>query len=371
MQVAGAEMLVAETIRRLGANLEPVVLCLDGVGALGERLRREGVPVVTLDRRPGFDLAVVHRLANEIGQRRLEVLHAHQYTPFFYSALARLRARRPLHVMFTEHGRHFPDVVSTRRRLVNRWILSRLADEITGVCEFSVRSLARIDGFGGRPIAVIDNGIDPERYDSCPDRQALKRRLGLEPARRYIGCVARFHSVKDHPTLVKAFAEVAAAHPDVDLLLAGDGPSRPDLEALAAGLGIGGRVRFLGVRQDVPELLQAIDIFAMTSLSEAASLTLLEAMAAGCSVVVTDVGGNPEIVRHGQDGLLVPRQDVKATSAALLALLGDPGRAALMGRSGHSRVRAHYRLDDTIRKYGERYTAATARLRARRHSQAD
>src|SRR5262249_20822565 len=150
---------------------------------------------------------------------------------------------------------------------------------------------------------------------------------GLDPARAYVGCIARFHPVKDHATLVRAFAVVARTCPDVDLLLAGDGPLRGQLESLAAELGIASRVLFLGVRKDVPEILQAIDVFAMTSLSEAASLTVLEAMAAGRPVVVTDVGGNPELVRHGCDGLLVGRADAGGAASALRRLLADPALA--------------------------------------------
>src|SRR5262245_47585746 len=112
MQVAGAEVLVDETIRRLGHQIDPVVLCLDGTGQLGERMRSDGIPVVDLGRRPGIDIVIARRLAYQISSRDLEVLHAHQYTPFFYSALARLLVRRRLYLVFTEHGRHYPDEVS-------------------------------------------------------------------------------------------------------------------------------------------------------------------------------------------------------------------------------------------------------------------
>src|SRR4051812_15500181 len=94
MQVAGAEVLVAETIRRLGGRISPVVICLDGVGQLGQVLQREGVPVIALGRRPGLDLSIPRRLAAEIRNRRLEVVHAHQYTPFFYAALAKLLVKQ-------------------------------------------------------------------------------------------------------------------------------------------------------------------------------------------------------------------------------------------------------------------------------------
>ncbi len=147
----------------------------------------------------------------------------------------------------------------------------------------------------------------------------------------YLACVARFHPVKDHATLLRAFAAVAAARDNVDLLLVGDGPLRGELERLTRQLGIQSRVRFLGVRSDVPDLLRAVDLFTLTSVSEAASLTLLEAMASFLPVVVTAVGGNPEIVRHEKEGLLVPRADAPATAAALLRLLGDPVTA---GRHG-------------------------------------
>src|SRR5689334_1357487 len=140
MQVAGAEVLVAETIRRLGERIEPVIFCVDQVGQLGAEMQREGVTVLAFDRRPGLDLSVSWRMAQEIRRRGLDVIHAHQYTPFFYGAIAsRLSGIRP-RVIFTEHGRHFPDVVSSKRRILNRMLFDRLADEVNAVCEFSARS---------------------------------------------------------------------------------------------------------------------------------------------------------------------------------------------------------------------------------------
>jgi glycosyltransferase involved in cell wall biosynthesis len=355
MQVAGAEVLVAETVRRLAGRIAPTVFCLDGVGPLGERLRAEGVEVVCLDRRPGRDWRVAWRLAKEFRAREIEVAHAHQYTPFFYAALARLAMWRAPRVILTEHGRHYPDVVSPLRRTLNAWVLEYLADAVNACCAFSADSLHRIDGFRAKRVEVIENGIDLPRYGPAEDRAGLRRRLGLRPDRRYVVCVARFHPVKDHATLLRAFAEVAAARADVDLLLAGDGPLRGELEQTAARLGVADRVRFLGVRGDVPDLLRAADVFALTSVSEAASLTLLEAMAARLPVVITAVGGNPEIVRDGREGLLVPRGDAPAAAVALLRVLDDPAAAAAMGTAGRARVEECYRLDRTIDAYFRLY----------------
>ena len=147
----------------------------------------------------------------------------------------------------------------------------------------------------------------------------------------------------------------------MDLLLVGDGPLRGDLKSFVDRLGISGRVRFLGVRSDVAEMLRAVDLFALTSVSEAASLTLLEAMASRLPVVVTAVGGNPEIVRDGVEGLLVPRGDAAAAAAALLRLLDDPAAAAAMGEAGRARVEERYQLSRTIDAYWRLYQRMAGR----------
>lgn len=364
MQVAGAEVLVAETIRRLGAALQPVVFCLDAVGSLGEQLQSEGVPVLSFGRRPGIDLAVSRRMAVEISARQLDVLHMHQYTPFFYGAIAARLSRRHPVTIFTEHGRHYPDVVSVRRRWTNRFVLDRMADHINAVCAFSAERLSVLDGFAADRIEVIENGIDLSRYERTEDVAALRARLGLAPARRYITTVARFHQVKDHRTLLSAFEIACRTRPDVDLLLAGDGELRSELESQVRQRSLGGRVRFLGVRHDIPDILKASDLFALTSLSEAASITLLEAMASELPVVVTEVGGNPEIVRAGVDGLLAPRGDVEGIATALARVLDDDGLRRTLARAAGRRVRSRYHLDRTVGRYFDLYSGSISRRRA-------
>ena len=135
MQVAGAEMLVAEAVRRLVEKITPTIFCLDAVGALGEQLQKEGVEIVCLRRRPGRDWRVAGRLAHELRVRAVEVVHAHQYTPFFYAALAKaLLFPRAPRLIFTEHGRHFPDVASRLRRFANWAVLHHFADVVNACC---------------------------------------------------------------------------------------------------------------------------------------------------------------------------------------------------------------------------------------------
>jgi glycosyltransferase involved in cell wall biosynthesis len=359
MQVAGAEVLVRETIRRLGGRIRPTVFCLDAVGRIGEEMLAEGADLVCFGRRPGRDWGVGLRMARAIRARDIEVIHAHQYTPFFYAALAKALCGLRPRVILTEHGRHYPDRVSPLRRAVNRLVLDRLADAVTACCAFSADGLTRTDGFAGARIAVVENGIEVERYGPPADKALAKEDVGLEPDRRYLIHVARHHPVKDQPTLLRGFARAAPDLPGVDLLMAGDGPLRGELESLAVDLRVPDRVKFLGIRTDIPDLMRAADAFALTSLSEAASLTLLEAMASGLPAIVTAVGGNPELVRHGREGLHVPRGDVGGCAEAIRTLFRDPELAARLGAAGRVRAGERYQLDRTVEEYYRLYTRLT------------
>jgi glycosyltransferase involved in cell wall biosynthesis len=234
-------------------------------------------------------------------------------------------------------------------------MLGRLADEITAVCEFSATSLADNDGFPRRRIAVIPNGIDLDRYSAVDDRPHLRARLGLAMDRQYIVIVARFHPVKDHATLLRAFATLADQRTGVDLLLVGDGPLRQALERQIDELNIRPRVHLLGVRSDVADLLRASDIFVLSSVSEAASITLLESKACGLPAVVTDVGGNPELVRDHVDGLLVPRGDAERLAQALLSLADRPDLRHAMGTAAATDVADRFRIQTTIERYQRLY----------------
>jgi glycosyltransferase involved in cell wall biosynthesis len=356
MQVAGAEVLVSQIIRSLSEQIEPHIFCLDSIGQLGEELQSQGIPVVVLQRAPGIDMSLAKRFANELVTRKIEVVHAHQYTPFFYTALARMRGAGKTKILVTEHGRHYPDLVSWKRRIINRWVLSRYADHVTACCRFSAEAMERLDGF--RNVEVLYNGIQLDRHPSrlnAVDRQGLRNRLGLAEDCKYVVCIARFHPVKDHETLVRAFREVVAVRPKTRLVLVGTGPEQATIQTLVNDLNIAESVEFWGVRRDISDILQACDVFSLTSVSEAASITLLESMANGCPVAVTDVGGNGEHVTHGVHGLLSPRRDVKKLSENLSTLLINHELSLNMSTNARLRVQKDFQLQTAIDRYKSLY----------------
>lgn len=352
--VAGAEVLVHQLVRQLHDDFEFSLLLLDEIGPLGEDLRARGISVEVLGREPGVDLGLGRRLGAELRRRGTDVVHAHQYTPWFYAGIGAAWGLRRPRVLFTEHGRHYPDVRRPKRVAFNR-LLTPVTDGLVAVSGFIRDCLRDNEGLPADRIRVLYNGIEPERFGGEVDREALRAEQGIGPDDPVVGIAARFAPVKDHATLLRAFARVRGALPAAKLVLAGDGPLREDLERQAAELGLADAVRFLGVRQDVPDLLLTWDVFCLSSLSEGTSVTLLEAMASRLPAVTTAVGGNPEIVADGVTGLLAPRGDDEALGRALVEVLSDRERAAGMGAAGRARVLDRFTFDGMARAYADLY----------------
>jgi len=182
------------------------------------------------------------------------------------------------------------------------------------------------------------------------DRQAARRSAGLDPGRRLIAQVGRLEPQKDYPTFLTAAGRVLQDVPDVDVLIAGEGALRPDLEALAARLGIASRVRFLGLRHDVPALLGGVDVLALTSLYEGLPNVVIEAMATGAVAVATDVGGCRELIAPGETGFLVPPGDVEAVAGAMLRVLRSPDVAHRMASAARRRVESEFTIEAMVAK---------------------
>ena len=180
-----------------------------------------------------------------------------------------------------------------------------------------------------------------------------------------IGTVGRLDPVKDQGTLVRAFAALCASHPEqaerLRLVIVGDGSTRAGLEQLAREEGLAGRTWFAGARDDVPELMRALDVFVLPSLAEGISNTIMEAMATGLPVVATDVGGNAELVVEGQTGYLVPRDDPRAMATALARYLQQAEQLQRHGEASRARAESTFSLPVMVNRYREVYRQAIER----------
>jgi len=351
LKVGGAEMLAAQLARHLQDSYRFVFVCLDELGTLGEELRSEGFRVEVLERRPGVDWRCVMRLARLLRRERVDLLHAHQYTPFFYALTSRLGRKVP--VLFTEHGRHVPDYPRRKRMMANRLLLGR-CDRVIGVGQSVRQALIANEGIPAERVSVIYNGIDTNAFSNgFHERARLRREIGIDPGDLVIVQVARLDYLKDHVTAVRSLKRVVAQRLDAHLVLIGEGPEQEKTEAEVRRCNLARHVHFLGLRSDVGRLLHAADLFLLTSISEGIPLTVIEAMSAGLPVVATRVGGLAEIVEEGRTGLLARSGDDQELADCILRLGANPELRSAMGRSGRERARRVFsqtRMHDDYRR---------------------
>ena len=354
----GTERLILDLALRLHPGLPTAVCCIDEAGAWAPELTAQGISVTAINRQPGFTWSTAWAIAAAAERHRATVIHAHHYSPFVYSCVARLRRRTP--VVFTEHGRLSDTGPSPKRRLVNG-IFRRLPARMFAVSSELADHLAE-EGFTRRQVGVIYNGIPAGPRENAQARGDRRRELGAAPGDFVVGTVARLDPVKDLGTLLRAVARLQKDHP-TRLVIVGDGPERASLEALAGELGLAERVTFLGRRNDAREWLWACDSYANSSISEGVSLTILEAMAAGLPVAATRVGGTSEVVDDAC-GRLVAARDPEAMAAALGGFAKDASMREALGRAGRERVETRFTIERMVSEYADVYRAVSGAGRA-------
>lgn len=349
MAMGGIENMIVDFTRHVPLDeFEPHVAVFEGGGSLEQGLEKGHVPIHQLKKREGIDFGLLFRLRRLIQTQGINVIHSHNYSAWLYACLAARGIGNVIHV----HTEHSEVELFKRRYLAERW-LSRFTNCVVAVSKHVHDVMMRDIGISPRRVRLIYNGVDTIRF--APDasvRNASRQALGLSSNQVAIGVVARLATIKNHEALLRAYA-LLFQDPDnrARLVIVGDGPERPVLEKLTHGLGITNGVTFLGERHDIPELLNAFDIDALTSFNEGMNLTLLEAMSTGLPVVATAVGGNVEIVEEGVTGYLVPSGDVGSLSERLRYLVVSPDVRTLMGQEARARVLRLFDQQDMMRDY--------------------
>ena len=303
-------------------------------------------------RRDGIDPTLVVRLAARLAALSVDVVHTHNPLALSYGAPAARLARVP-RVVHTKHGAN----PSERRRTVGaRRLLARLCDAFVAVSPETAEVARVLDRVREPRLVTIANGIDVGAFARDPAARArVRAELGVGDA-CLVGTVARLAPEKNHVGLVAAMAPLLG--PSVHLAIVGDGPERAAIErAIAPALRP--FVHLTGARHDVPALLSAFDLFALSSTTEGLPLAVPEAMAAGLPVVATAVGGLPSVLREGITGLLVPAGDEAALGRALGALIADPARRERLGRAARDDAAARFSLARVVDAYEALYAAST------------
>jgi glycosyltransferase involved in cell wall biosynthesis len=330
---------------------------------LRDLMLSNGVDVLSCDARgrTEFPLAMA-RLARHLRRQGVEVVHTHLFEPSVVGLQAAVAARTPVRVM----TRHYSDY---HTRIDKHWhvrldrMCIRLCDEVIAVSEHTAQHLIEVEGAPPEKVHTIVNGFDESRVE-LPDPaggEQLRRELAAEDSYLLV-IAARLHPEKGYEHLFRALPAVrASVDRPVVLAVAGTGPFEAEFKRQVAELGCEREVRFLGFREDASRLMAEADLVVLPSVAEAFGIALAEALYVGTPVVATRVGGIPEIVDEGVDGVLVPPADSQALAEAIAALLNDPERRAQLAGAGREKVTSRFSFPSMVKRYEEIYDAALNR----------
>ncbi len=353
MNVGGAEKLVSDMVRHeIFSENQPIVCCLDELGDLGERLRSDGFSVYVKGRKPGLDWEVISWLKRIMKEEGVEVVHAHQYTPLFYTVPAALFAGR-LKVVYTEHGRFYPDRNSWKRSLFNPF-LAKGVDHLVSICHATAEAMSKYDNLPKNRIQVVHNGIDFSSLNPLYDKATKRKELNIPEGYKILGTASRLNEIKNIPMMLQVFKQVRESREDVFLVIAGDGPERAKLEQLAQDLDIADWVIFIGMRFDMPEIYPLFDVFLLTSFTEGVSVTLLEALGSGVPAVVTDVGGNKDVVSSTVNAQMTSLDDQAAFCQNVLFTLQKEKTEGIYEDIG---LKKQFSFDAMLHQYVGLYTS--------------
>jgi glycosyltransferase involved in cell wall biosynthesis len=302
--------------QRAGCRVTVLSLAPEPDGPLAAELVEAGIAIDRVARpRPGLDPMLVVRIARWLRQHRIDLVHTHNRMALIYGAPAGKLAR--CKVVHTKHGNN----PKGGTRLVAGNLAGRCVDAFVAVSPETAAFARKRREVDLRKLLVIDNGIELGRFHPRPEaREHVRASLAIPQDAPVIGTVGRIAAEKNHALLVRAVAPLLGpAH----LVIAGDGPLMPDLKAAVASSGAADHIHLLGVRRDVPDVLNAFDVFALSSDTEGLPLSILEAMATGLPVLSTIVGGVPNVIDDGQTGWLVPRGDEAALREQARRALAD------------------------------------------------
>jgi L-malate glycosyltransferase len=347
---AGAEVQVATAASYLAQQPDvQLTAVLFNDGWLAGELARLAVETTILDERRLTSFAIVARLTRLLRTRKVDVVHTHRAKDNVLGSLAATLAGVP-HVIRTVHGltepmHGWPRVRYAAYEALDKAILWACADRIVAVSRQTAGVLGRT-GYKRSALTTIHNGIDLARVKPAQARDDVRRAFGIDADAFVVGTAGRLVPVKGHEYLVLAALYLSEQRPDVRVVIAGSGPREKELRGLARALGVEQTCLFVDPaidrRAGIYDLLAALDVFAMPSLSEGAPMALLEAMALGIPVVASAVGGIPEIVTDAESGRLVGPRSARALATACLELANDRTSASAIGARGRAVVETRF-----------------------------
>jgi glycosyltransferase involved in cell wall biosynthesis len=358
--MGGAERILVTCLQHLDKTAFEPRVCVFGIrdgNPLAAAITRLGIPVDLLPIARIRDLGGVLKLLAYLRRNRIDLVHTQLETVTIHGGIAaRISGLPAVHTLHT-FGYPNASAKELRRMRIVWWALRRFHDRIIAVSAAVGDDARRNGGIAAQKLAVIYNGIDTTRYVPRVGVERLSGRsaLGIPAGAKLVITVAVLRREKGIQTLIEAWPSILRAVPDAYYLIVGDGAYRPQLDECVQRHAVAERVIFAGERSDIPELLAGSDLFVLPTLDDVLPTVLAEAMASSLPIVASRVGGVPEMVEPGRNGLLVPPADRDKLAEACIRLLRDPKEAQALGRAGREMGETRFNVRVQVRKLEDLY----------------
>jgi glycosyltransferase involved in cell wall biosynthesis len=354
----GAETVLLNLVSNLDASRFRSLVLLPGGRWLPGQLQERKIPTVIEKSNAWYDLRLPRAMAHWVRREGVDLIHSHLPDQNFYTCcVGRVTGRKTI---VTYHGAPQISRNSGLRHAIKSWVVRRSATAVVVVSEYLKRLLVEA-GFPTEKIVRIYNGVDVDRFAGSQGGH-LRAELGCPESAKLIGMVANLRRSKGHEYFVEAARKVMDSIPEARFVAVGEieeGIAK-GMTARAQQLGLENHFFILGYRADIPEILQSLDVFVLSSVSEGLSIATIEAMAAGKPVVVTRSGGPEEVVEDGRTGLLVPPSDAHSLAAGICEILRNPQLAAALGRNARAEGESRFSLARMVKEYESLYERCLA-----------
>ena len=352
LAIGGLQQVVVNICKTIDrAKFDISVLCLRSLGEFVPEVEKMGIKVFCLPQKKGTDYFSFLKVAKILRRERIEVIHTHNTQPFIDGTIGALLSGVKT-IIHTDHARDFPD---KRRYMFAEYMVSKFAYRVVGVSEHTSANLINYEKISPVKVITIPNGIYGPKYDIEINRDKKRQELGIKNKGPIIGLGVRLTEQKGITYLLQAMPQIINKFPDITLVIAGDGDLKPGLQTEAVELGIADHVLFLGPRLDIPELLKLFDLYVLPTLWEGMPMVLLEAMAAGCPVIATDVGGVSKVIEDEKNGLLVPSMDSRKFAHSIETLLSNVEFRKKYAQNGLISFKEKFSAYTMTRKYENLY----------------
>lgn len=355
-KIGGIQQQILSIVRGYDREkFKPAVCCFGPRMELGKEIEKAGIDFVALNRKRynKFSVGIIFDLYRLMKERNIHVLRTHKYRANLYGRIAGKLAGVPV-IIASEHNIYRDEKEKRFIRRVTNKILSMVTDKMVTVSDAVKKDILRYDRVSPSKIMVLYNGVDTERFKPGMNFSDARKQFAISKDDVVIGFVGRLVNSKGLNYLIEAVALLKNNY-NVKLLIVGDGSLMEELTKMAKNKGLEESVIFTGLRRDITDILSSIDIFVLPSIKEGFPNSLLEAMAMGKPVVATAVGGIPEVIGHGTNGLLVKPADVEGLQTAIKLLIDDRLMAKNIGLAARDFIEKNYSITATVRKWETLY----------------